>query len=114
MDASEDNESRVFAALATLKDGCVRELDPGDVAKFTVVRVADEIIVDLMAEASGIDYFEAAEGVEVHEINGVRIPFAGPMLLYRMKMRSNREKDRGDLQYLREFFANQGMTPPDV
>ncbi len=114
MDASENNESRVFAALATLKDGCVRELDPGDVAKFTVVRVADEIIVDLMSRASGIDYFEAEKSVVVHEIDGVPIPFASPTLLYRMKKRSNREKDRGDLYFLEQLFANQGISPPDA
>jgi hypothetical protein len=32
----------------------MRDLDPGDVAKFTVIRVADEFVVDLMASASGI------------------------------------------------------------
>ena len=54
IDPSLENERRVFDALATLPDGCVRQLDPGDVAKYTVVRVADEILVDLMASASGI------------------------------------------------------------
>ena len=40
IDASRENEAKVFAALATLSDGCVRELDPGDVSKYLVVRVA--------------------------------------------------------------------------
>ncbi len=42
--------------VATLPDGCVRELEAGEVEKYTVLRVADEILVDLMAKASGIDY----------------------------------------------------------
>ena len=65
VDPAADNEVKVFEALATLPDGAVRELDPGDVAKFTVVRVADEVLVDLMAKASGISYGEAKDHVLV-------------------------------------------------
>ncbi|MEX1117730.1 MAG: nucleotidyltransferase [Terrimicrobiaceae bacterium] len=114
MDVSPENERRVFEALATLPDGCVRELDPGDVAKYTVVRVADEILVDLMASASGITYEEAAKSVIVHEIDGVDIPFASPELLYRMKKRAGREKDRGDIYFLEQLFAAQGLPLPEV
>lgn len=114
MDATLENEKLVFDALATLPDGCVRELDPGDVAKFTVVRVADEILVDLMASASGISYEEAAQSVVIHEIDGVPIPFASAELLYRMKKRTGREKDRGDIYFLEQLFAAQGRQPPTV
>lgn len=113
IDAELENEARVFDALATLPDGCVRELDAGDVGKYTVVRVADEILVDLMAKASGIDYHEASQSVVVHEIDGVAIPFASPELLWRMKCRAAREKDRGDLEFLRQYFAARGITPPE-
>jgi len=112
MEASLENEARVFAALETLPDQCVRQLEPGDVAKFTVVRVADEILVDLMASASGIGYAEASESIVVREIDGVAIPFASPELLYRMKKRAGREKDRGDIYFLEMLFAAQGKQPP--
>ena len=113
IDASLENEAKIFAALATLPDGCVRELEPGDVARFTVVRVADEILVDLMASASGIDYSEAAKSVVIHEIDGLPIPFASPELLWRMKSRTGREKDRGDLYFLRQWFAANGQAVPE-
>jgi len=113
IDASLENEARVFEALATLPDGCVRELLPGDVSKYLVVRVADEILVDLMASASGIGYAEASHSIVVHEIDGVAIPFASPELLWRMKSRTGREKDRGDLYFLRQLFAAQGKSPPE-
>lgn len=109
-----ENEAKVYDALATLPDGCVRELDPGDVEKYTVVRVADEILVDLMASASGIRYEEAAQSVNVIQADGVSIPFANPDLLWRMKCRTHREKDRGDLEFLRQLFAAQGREPPDA
>ena len=114
IDASRENEAKVFSALATFPDGCVRELEPGDVAKYLVVRVADEILVDLMASASGIDYAEALPGVVIHEIGGVPIPFAGPELLWKMKVRAGREKDRGDIDFLRHWFAARGIEPPEV
>lgn len=85
VDAALENEAKVFDALATLPDKAVRELEPGDVAKYVVVRVAD----------------------------GVAIPFASPELLWRMKSRTHREKDRGDLQFLRMWFEARGITPPD-
>lgn len=112
MDPSLENEAKVFAALTTLPDGCVRDLESGDVAKYTVVRVADEILVDLMASASGISYEEASKSLVTHQIDGVKIPFASPELLYRMKMRAGREKDQGDLFFLKELFAAQGKPPP--
>ncbi len=108
-----ENEARVFKALESLPDQCVKELDPGDVAKYLVVRVADEILVDLMARASGIDYAEAIKSVVVRELGGVPIPFASPELLWWMKIRTHREKDRPDLQFLRMWFEAQGRTPPE-
>jgi hypothetical protein len=46
IDASLENEAKVFRALESLPDKAVRELDAGDVDRYAVVRVADEIIVD--------------------------------------------------------------------
>src|SRR4051794_35597680 len=59
IDAGRENESLVFSALRSLPDKAVNDLDPGDVQRFTVVRVADEVVVDLMATACGVDYSEA-------------------------------------------------------
>src|SRR5512140_1196756 len=36
-----ENEARVFGALASLPDNAVRELQPGELEKYTVIRVAD-------------------------------------------------------------------------
>ncbi len=113
VDPAPENETKVFAALATLPDGAARELDAGDVGKFTVVRVSDEVMVDLMAKAGGISYEEAKEHVQVRELDGVEIPFANPDLLWRMKSRSMRPKDQGDLYFLRELFAAEGRQPPE-
>jgi len=75
---------------------------------------ADEILVDLMRSAGGIDYAEAAKDVVVRELAGVPIPFASPRLLWRMKAVTHRAKDAGDLLFLRQWFAERGEQPPQV
>jgi len=61
IDPSEENIRRLKKALGTLPDNAVALLADDDVGKYRVVRVADEIVVDLMAEACGISYEEAFE-----------------------------------------------------
>lgn len=112
--ADLENEARVFSALATLSDNAVRELQPGELQQYNVIRVGDEILVDLMVSAGGVDYAEAARHVVVRELSGVPIPFASPRLLWRMKIVTHREKDRGDIYFLRQWFAERGEEPPQV
>jgi hypothetical protein len=109
-----ENEAKVFSALSTLPDNAVRELQPGELQKYNVIRVGDEILVDLMRSAGGIDYTEAAKDVVVREVDGVPIPFASPRLLWRMKSVTHREKDTDDLLFLREWFAKRGEEPPKI
>ena len=110
--SDRDNEARVFAALSTLPDNAVRELRPGELQEYNVIRVADEILVDLMVSAGGIDYEEASRDVVVREVDGVPIPFASPRLLWRMKVVTHREKDAADLLFLRYWFEERGEQPP--
>ena len=112
--ADLENEAKVFAALSTLPDNAVRELQPGELQQYNVIRVGDEILVDLMRSAGGIDYAEAAKNVVVREVDGVPIPFASPRLLWRMKAVTHRAKDAGDLVFLKQWFAERGEEPPQV
>jgi len=85
IDVSPTNQERVRRALMQLPDQAVRDVAPDDLQRYAVVRVADEIVVDLMKAACGIAYDEASRHVDVVEIEGVSIPFANPELLLRMK-----------------------------
>lgn len=107
-----ENEALVYQALEVFPDKAVRELKPGEVAQYIVVRVADEVVVDLMRAASGIEYVEAARDVIVREVQGVPIPFASPRLLWRMKVHTHRAKDAADLVFLRQYFDACGEQPP--
>jgi len=109
-----ENEAKVFSALSTLPDNAVRELQPGELQLYNVIRVGDEILVDLMRSAGGIEYAEAAMDVVVREVDGVPIPFASPRLLWRMKAVTHRAKDAADLVFLRQWFAERGEEPPSV
>jgi len=112
--ADAENEAKVFSALSTLPDNAVRELQPGELQQYNVIRVGDEILVDLMCSAGGIDYAEASKDVLVRDVLGVPIPFASPRLLWRMKIVTHREKDAGDILFLRRWFAERGEEPPRV
>src|SRR5687767_5527970 len=68
IDTSLENEARVYKALESLPDKAVRELQPGETARYNVVRVGDEIMVDLMRSACGIDYAEASKDVVIYEV----------------------------------------------
>lgn len=105
IDPSSDNEARVYQALEILPDKAVLELKPGEVSEYTVIRVNDEITVDLMASTSGISLEEAANEIDYNVIDGVRIPFASPRLLWRMKKTTYREKDAPDLLFLKQQYS---------
>ena len=109
IDPAPDNEALVFEALRILPDQAVKDLEPGDVSRFTVVRVADEVVVDLMASACGIDYGRAVGDAIFREIDGAKIPFASPATLLKMKQ-TYREKDIADRLFLRQLLERIG--PP--
>jgi hypothetical protein len=100
IEASSENQQRVREALRILPDRAIDELGPEeDLREWLVVRVNDEITVDLMASACGVTYADGKDGVGVRTIGGVEIPFANRDLMIRLKQ-GNREKDRIDLEYL--------------
>lgn len=108
VETGSENEARVIQGLMSLPDQAVREIKPGEVAEFGVVRVADEILVDLMRSGCQVDYAAAIPDAVHREINGVRIPFASPLTLWKMKQ-THREKDIPDRLFLRQLLAAQGI-----
>jgi hypothetical protein len=104
IDPDLQNEAKVYEALRALPDKAVNQLDPGDVAKFTVVRVGDEVLVDIMATACGVDYATAIQDAHHSDVEGVRVPFASPKTLWKMKQ-TRRDKDIPDLLFLQKVIA---------
>jgi hypothetical protein len=101
LEKSMENQRRVRKAMECLPDKAILQVEENDLNEYTVVRVADEIVVDLMLSACGIDYERAQNGIEWHELRGVRIPFASARLLLDLKQ-TYRQKDELDRQFLIE------------
>jgi len=97
------NQALVKQALEILPDHAIRELGDEDIARWVVVRINDDITVDLMTEACGVSFEDAASGVETEVIDGIPIPFAGAELMLKMKQ-SPREKDTADRSFLQQLI----------
>jgi hypothetical protein len=110
IETEETNERKVLEVLSLLPDGAAKELRPGEVADYVVVRVCDEITVDLMAKACGHDYESAKDLISPVVVDGVTIPFASPILLWKTKQ-TFREKDQIDRLFLRKLLEDRGEWP---
>jgi hypothetical protein len=101
------NQGRVREALEILPDKAIKELGPDeDMAAVVVVRVFDEVTVDLMTKACGVSYEEAEKDIDWVEIRGVRIPFANLDLMLKLK-RSYRAQDVEDREILERIKREQ-------
>jgi hypothetical protein len=109
IDDSRDNVARVKRALSVLADNAAAEIDDGDVGRHVVVRVADEVIVDLMGRACGVAYDEAAADAEPVEREGVTIPVASPRTLIRLKD-TPRPQDAIDRAFLEGVLRARGAS----
>jgi hypothetical protein len=103
------NQALVKKALEILPDKASRELENDDLAEWIVVRVNDDITVDLMTSACGVSYEDTAGGIDQVEIDGVSIPFAGAELMLKMKQ-GWRSKDTEDRSFLQQLI--KGKAPP--
>lgn len=106
---SPDNVRRVKAGLAVLPDNAAADVDDEDVRQHTVVRVADEVVVDLMGRACGVSYDEAARDAETLERDGVAIPVASPRTLIRLKQTA-RPQDALDRAFLEGVLRSRGES----
>jgi hypothetical protein len=100
VDATADNLQKVKAALLQLPDQAAQALEPQDLQDYLVIRIADEIVVDLMQEACGVDYAEASADIIRVDLRGVSIPFANLALMWKLKQ-TVRAKDELDREFLR-------------
>jgi hypothetical protein len=85
------------------------------VAEYGVVRIGDDITVDLMKSGCNVTYADAIRDAEIREVRGVPIPIASLSTLWRMKQ-TYREKDIPDRRFLRERMEAEGipLDPPPV
>lgn len=105
VDASTENIQRLKRAMAVLPDNAVAMIADDEVEEYQVVRIADEIVVDLLNNACGVDYSRAADGgIEIKVVDGVEIPVCSKELLIETKQ-TVRPSDAADVQFLRLRIA---------
>lgn len=106
VESSPKNIERVKEALLQLPDRAVKHVSPEDIDRYAVVRVADEIVVDLMGKACGLSYTDLKKEMEFEIIRGVRIPFLNARGLLQTKQ-SLRPQDVQDRMFLEELMRRE-------
>lgn len=113
IETTVENETKILDALRLLPDSAASQVTPGEVDQYGVVRISDEIMVDLMKSGCGVTYADAIRDADWREIQGVRIPFASKSTLWKMKQ-TVRGKDIPDRLFLRQAMEREGipLEPP--
>jgi hypothetical protein len=102
IDPRPENVALVKAALGILADNAAAEVLDDEMERYAVVRIADEVVVDLMAKACGVTYDEAIVDAVFITLGEVQIPVASPRTLLRTKdtVRPSDAVDRRFLEWL--------------
>lgn len=104
VDPSVENVKKLKKALSQLPDNAIALIEDDEVEKYVVVRVADEVVIDLMAKACGINYEEAINEVEYKELEGILVPVPTKELLIRTK-NTYRPMDQADILFLKSELS---------
>lgn len=113
IDPSIENIQALKRAMADLPDNAIALMEDDEVGKYSVIRIADEIVVGLMKEACGVDYEDAlTAGLDVFELEGVEIPLARKQTLVRTKD-TVRPSDAADVGFLKLAIEREGGSIAD-
>ena len=107
IEETDDNYGRVIAALAEMEDHAAAELTPADLRDNVVVKVADEVEVDISRRAWKVSFADAKPTALTVELDGIPIPYASLETLIASKQ-TYREQDAADLLRLQELRRRQG------
>ncbi len=97
VDDSVENVKKIKKALSILEDNAVADIADTDIQKFTVVRIADEVLVDLMGRIG--DVTTKTANIIEREVDGIKIRIADLETMIKTKG-GYRSKDKEDLQFL--------------
>jgi hypothetical protein len=94
-----ENHSRIIDALSNLQEHAAAELTPQDFVDNVVVKIADEVEVDVSTRAWKVSYADAAGTSLKTTIHDVEIPYVDLETLIATK-RTDRGQDQVDIQQL--------------
>ena len=105
---SDENLKKVIAALSEMEYGAAKELTPRDLLENVVVKIADEVEVDVSRSAWRISFNDAIDSALHVEIDGVDVPYVDLKTLIATK-ETPRERDRADIVELKRLLQ---QNPP--
>jgi hypothetical protein len=97
-----ENHARIIAALSELEDHAAAELTPQDLVENLVVKIADEVEVDVSTRAWKVSYVDAIGTALKTTIEGVEVPYVDLQTLIQSKS-TERGQDKVDVQRLRSL-----------
>ncbi len=103
IESSTENVERVKRALSILPDNAVQEVQAEELERYDVIRVADEVVIDLMTKACGVTWSDAMRDSEILKLDGVEIPIASIETLIRTKQ-TVRPHDAADREFLEQLL----------
>ena len=103
VDSFEHNIQKIRQALMYLPDKAAKDLNTTDITNYHVVRIADEIVIDLIEKACEVTYQQAKDHIVFDTIKDVTIPFLSVEWLIKTK-KSHREKDIIDSNFLKDIL----------
>ncbi|MBN2371595.1 MAG: hypothetical protein JXO72_14025 [Vicinamibacteria bacterium] len=106
VDPAPENVVRLKKALAILEDNAARDIAPEDLQRYKVVRVADEIMVDLLSVACGVTWDQANDTAERWDLDGIPVVVADSATLIRTKQ-TPRPADAADRAWLETLSAGE-------
>jgi len=106
-----ENLRKLLDCLAGWGEGWARELKPEDfVFQEGSIRVMEEFDLDIFTRMNGKSLEDFRPRLRHLETGGVRIPYLSPADLVFLKQDSWRDKDKLDVQAMREIIAREART----
>lgn len=103
---SSTNVNKIKQALLSLPDKASKKINISDVSKYQVVRIADEIVVDLISKACDVTFNDAKDHIINIKIKNVEIPYLDVSMLIKSK-KTLRQKDYEDRIFLERLLKEQ-------
>jgi hypothetical protein len=106
-----ENLRKLLDCLAGWGEGWARELKPEDfIYDQGAIRVMEEFDLDIFTRMNGRSLEDFRPRLRHLETSGVRIPYLAPEDLIFLKQDSWRDKDKLDVQAMREIIAREART----
>ena len=109
--AAPENLRKLLDCLANWGEGWARELKPEDfIYDQGAIRVMEEFDLDIFTRMNGKSLEDFRPRLRYLETGGVRVPYLAPEDLIFLKQGSWRDKDKLDVQAMKEIIAREGKT----